>query len=216
MNQRWMTDQFRTWAALEDGGQEFSGEDSPKVTLEYHGGDKIHLSLSAPWLQNPSPSSPSGRLWGLWEHEVVEVFISGPEESYLELEFGPFGHYLALGFRGRRQLVTEDYQINALSFWRDRKGARSPQGEQERPNRGQRLFWGAHCELNLSTLPPPYRAQPSGWGVNAFWCFDSIKTESARFYCCASPLPGSSPNFHQPQYFPKWSPEGLSDTLYQS
>ena len=43
----------------------------------------------------------SGSVDGLWHHEVVEVFFLNSETSdYLELEFGPEGHYLVLRFRG--------------------------------------------------------------------------------------------------------------------
>ena len=33
---------------------------------------------------------------GLWDYEVVELFLLNSDtEEYLELEFGPHGHYLA-------------------------------------------------------------------------------------------------------------------------
>lgn len=60
------------------------------------GGIKIKASaLSRPNLK--IPDAPLGRLDGLWEYDVVEVFFAG-SDSYLEIELGAGGHWLVLAF----------------------------------------------------------------------------------------------------------------------
>ena len=46
---------------------------------------------------------------GLWDYEVAEVFfLNSSTEEYLELEFGPHRHFLALKFKGPRNGVQTD------------------------------------------------------------------------------------------------------------
>ena len=45
------------------------------------------------------PDAPRGaRVANLWEYDVVECFLVGPDGRYLELELGAGGHFLALLF----------------------------------------------------------------------------------------------------------------------
>src|SRR3989339_1020323 len=45
------------------------------------------------------PQAPTGtRVEGLWNYDVVEVFLVGPGHQYLEIELGAGGHFLALQF----------------------------------------------------------------------------------------------------------------------
>jgi hypothetical protein len=69
------------------------------------------VRIEAPYHRDPAPNSPPGRLWELWEHEVVEVYLAGPRTSYVELEFGPHGHYLALRLEGERNIVDEHLPV---------------------------------------------------------------------------------------------------------
>src|SRR5690606_9417874 len=68
--------------------------------------DHLDLCLrwDVPFYRDPPPAGASGRYEGLWNHEVVECFLAVPETGqYLELEFGPHGHWLALEFESYRQ-----------------------------------------------------------------------------------------------------------------
>jgi len=67
--------------------------------------DGRRLSIRAPFHGDPAPDGPPGSLWKLWEHEVVELFLLGQGDHYLELELGPHGHYLVLRLEGRRNVV---------------------------------------------------------------------------------------------------------------
>nr|WP_276603414.1 rhomboid family intramembrane serine protease [Nannocystis pusilla] len=61
--------------------------------------------------RRPVPRRPTATcpIWldpGLWNFEVVELFLHAPDDRYLELEFGPHGHSLALQLHGVRNLVA--------------------------------------------------------------------------------------------------------------
>ena len=59
--------------------------------------DTLIFEFQAPFHNDPPPpdSSPQS-LWGLWDFEVVELFLVGADGEYLEAEFGPHGHHLLL------------------------------------------------------------------------------------------------------------------------
>ena len=58
------------------------------------------------------PPGPAGSTDELWNHEVVEVFIMGRAERYLEIEMSPHGHYLALKLQGARNIVTKEIPLD--------------------------------------------------------------------------------------------------------
>ena len=59
-------------------------------------GDSLMIQIDAPFYADPPPPTPAGPTDGLWEFEVVEVFIGGSSSNYLEVELGPHGHHLVL------------------------------------------------------------------------------------------------------------------------
>ena len=155
---------------------------------------------------------PQGRLWQLWEHEVVEIFIAGEDGHYLELEFGPWGHYLALTFSDVRQILDDSCHLDHFSIEHcpnDKKNRRNWISSSIIPNK----YLPQLIKLN----PQSSEGQPSfAWRVNAFWCFfpspytmsnGEDQKNGSRKLCCSYPLPGSQADFHQPQYFPLWFPD---------
>lgn len=93
--------------------------------------DPTHLVVvvDAPFHGDPPPGRPPGSTERLWEHEVVEVFLVGAEDDYLEVELGPHGHYLVLRLHGYRNVVARqlplDYAV-AISGQRWRGQGRLP------------------------------------------------------------------------------------------
>ena len=75
----------------------------PQLRLSF-GLSNLVVEVSAPFHGDPAPVAAPGSLHGLWDYEVVELFLLGDRECYLELEFGPHGHYLALRLEGVRQI----------------------------------------------------------------------------------------------------------------
>lgn len=129
--------------------------------------DVLDIRFQAPFYNDPPPKAPAGSLNGLWEYEVVEVFIAHGE-TYTELEFGPHGHYLLLKLEGVRNLVVGELPLNYTSFLE---------------NDG----WKGEAQVKLSDLP----AFP--WTFNAF----AIHGVHSRVYKAAFPPGGAEPDFHR-------------------
>lgn len=136
----------------------------------------LRVQIEAPFHGDPGPAGPPGRLNGLWNYEVVELFLANEEGHYLELEFGPHGHYLALRFAGARQLVRDDLPV----VYRAEIAGRS---------------WRGWAETPLAALPLGSRL------ANAYAIHGQGE---ARRYLAAHPLAGSRPDFHQPHRFQPW------------
>jgi hypothetical protein len=139
--------------------------------------DSLRVLVDAPFHGDSPPPMPPGSTPGLWNHEVVELFVAssaaGGVVHYLELELGPFGHHLALSFRGVRcQIALHD----------------------ELPLRVERAQgrWRGEAELPLSWLPK------SPWRANAYAIHGS---GADRRYLAWQPVPGEKPDFHRPEVF---------------
>ncbi len=135
--------------------------------------DGLRVSIEAPFHGDPAPTAPPGPLWGLWEHEVVELFVLGAGDRYTELELGPHGHHLLLRLEGRRNPVETLLPVDA--HW-ERHGGR----------------WRATTVLAPAVLPP----RP--WRLNAYAIHG---TGAERRYLAWAPVPGPQPDFHRLEHF---------------
>jgi hypothetical protein len=126
------------------------------------------LTWDAPWPRGPVPNEPPGQCWGLWESAVVELFLASAEGPYVEFEFGPGGHWLALYLTSYRRL---DRQLSGVHYrwWRD----------------GDR--WRGEATV---PLPESHRWQ-SG---NAYFIDGDA---GSRRYCAASSVHDVAPDFHR-------------------
>ena len=151
-----------------------------EVTLELRWDEgALHIHVDAPFWGDPRPDGAASSTEGLWEFEVVELFVADAESPsmYTEIELGPHGHFLVLLFSGVRQRVAEGIPIDF-----------SPTIEGRR--------WSGVATLDADHLP----AQP--WRANAYAIHG---VGSGRRYLAAHPLPGPRADFHQPERFPRLS-----------
>ena len=135
---------------------------------------ELRICIDAPFHDDPAPPMPRGTCPTLWEYETVELFVAGAGEGYLELEFGPHGHHLALCFSAVRQRVVGVEPPIAYDV--ARAGSR----------------WLGMAILSRTLLPG---------GPHRFNAYALHGTGSARRYLAWSPVPSTSPDFHQPKYF---------------
>jgi len=163
---------------------------SVRIEAEWHGGavgpehwitihmldmePGIQLRITAPFYGDPAPpTTPVGPTDGLWEFEVVEVFIAGPGEQYLEIELSPTGHYLVLELNGIRRpvrtLLPIDFRAEVV-------------GDQ----------WTGVANIPQDLLP----SGPLRFNATAIH-----GAGTARTYLSAVPLPGPQPDFHQVNCF---------------
>lgn len=140
------------------------------------------VQVEADYHGDPPPDGPPGPTSGLWEHEVVELFLVDGER-YTEIELGPHGHHLVLQLHGVRRVVCDrlplDYQASI-------DGAR----------------WRGLARIDAALLP--LRAETDRPATfNAY----AIHGRGAdRRYLAACPVPGDAPDFHRLTAFPAWPP----------
>lgn len=152
--------------------REWSGEAlGERFAIEVHEGG---VRVEGPFFGEDMRPEAEGFCGRLWEHEVVEVFLAEDGGRYVEIELGPYGHWLVLAFDGYRQGGEVHGVVNSMNA--ERAGGR----------------WRG--ELSL---------EPGWWsGVlarsvvgNAF----AIHTRHGRRRYCAAfpPGDGSRPDFHR-------------------
>lgn len=161
-----------TW----DGGR-LSPENAAHVSLRIQGSQAV-FAVDAQYHRDPLPDAPAGPLWGLWEHEVVELFVATSPREYVELELGPHGHWIALSFQGVRNAIACPCPSRSWA----RVEAERWRGE-------------LHVPASLVRDASTFNAC-SIHGVGA-----------QRVYASSTPLPGEQPDFHQPDHFSRieWS-----------
>jgi len=138
----------------------------------------IEVVVEAPFHDDPAPASDPGPTDRLWEYEVVELFLLGADERYLEIELGPHGHHLGLQLVGRRRVVEQGFPIE---FRVERSAAR----------------WHGLARLDLAHRPP---------GLGSANAYAIHGTGAARRYLAAHPVPGPQPDFHRLECFPPLDP----------
>ena len=144
------------------------------------GNELVKIAVLSPLRGDPAPGLGAGPCPCLWEYEVVEVFLLGDDERYLEVELGPHGHYLVLSLHGRRRIVAEHVIDYAVVL----DGAR----------------WRGRASFPRALVPAPLRA------VNAHAIFGP---KGARVHASCVPVPGPAPDFHRLDRFAGFDPDGV-------
>jgi hypothetical protein len=96
---------------------------------------------SAPFYNNPPPpKSDHETCICLWEFEVIEVFVKGRMDKYIEIELSPHGEYLILAMDGHKQRFHE--ALHPISY----------------KSKILQETWTAEIVIPFSFLPPPFLA----------------------------------------------------------
>ncbi len=131
--------------------------------------DALIVGVDAPFHGDRAPALPTGSTDGLWDYEVVELFLLGVEDAYLEIELGPHGHYLVLQLKGERRVIKKGLPIAYASEIDGRR-------------------WRGSAEIPLAYLPP---------GVDRGNAFAIHGEGKNRRYLAAFPTGGETPDFHK-------------------
>jgi hypothetical protein len=131
------------------------------------------IKVVAPFYGDHPPQGVAGPTDRLWNHEVVELFVKGPGPAYTEIELGPHGHHLVLRLNDVRQLRDS---LHPIDFVATRRGPR----------------WHGRALVPTALLPP------LPWTGNAYAI---AGVGAGRRYMAWAPVPGLSPDFHQPEWF---------------
>lgn len=120
------------------------------------------------------PAAPTDRpLEGLWEYDVVEVFVVGENGHYLEVELGAGGHWLVLGFDGVRHRSNSYADVQLECHFET----------------GEKV-WKSQIVIPWDMVPHPVAR------LNAY----AICSGQFLAY---SPVPGAVADYHQPTVFPE-------------
>ena len=120
------------------------------------------------------PDAPRGaRVNGLWNFDVLELFLVGTNKHYLELELGAGGHYLILSFDAVRHCSNE-HSDTLLDVHYEQHSETS---------------WVSEVTIPWDVLPKKIHA------MNAYMVVEP-------YYLAMHPVPGNKPDFHQPDAFP--------------
>ena len=162
----------RTW-----DGQPVPPDEHATLDFRAIGGD-LEVRVDSPYRADPPPEAAPGSVDELYRYEVVEVFLLGEGERYLEVELGPGGHYWVLQLEGYRTRIRSGLPIELRT---QALGSR----------------WSGIARIGASLLPRGLRA------ANAYALHGP---SAARRHLAAHPLPGDAPDFHRIDAFPRWIP----------
>lgn len=139
-------------------------------------GDALVMLVEGPFNGDRPPPGMPGPTPKLWEHEVVELFIVGPAERYLEIELSPFGHHLVLQLEGVRNIVASQLPVAYATAWADDR-------------------WKGEVRVPRSYLPVP-----------ALTCnaYRVAGVGPARAWHALAAVPGERPDFHRLAHFVPW------------
>lgn len=114
---------------------------------------------------------------GLWDYDVVELFLVGENGHYLEVELGAGGHWLVLSFDAVRHRSNSHLDLEAVrTFEKDA------------------TTWKSSIVIPWELIPQPVKS------LNAY----AICQGSFLAY---NPVPGVIADYHQPETFPAASLE---------
>jgi hypothetical protein len=162
--------------------------DNAEITLKFsraktqNGTDgDLLIQVEAPFFDDPKlpEGTPAGFVDGLWDYEVVEIFLLGTDGKYLEIELGPRGHYLVYFLEGARNVTNSHLTLENYTAEVSGDGKRW---------KGEAL------------IPPQYLPQ----GLNKFNAYAIHKSDPGRVYMSLFPVPTGkfqNPDFHRLEYF---------------
>ena len=136
----------------------------------------LTINVSSPFYDDPhlpDMTKNPGTMDKLYNYEVVEVFLLGENEHYLEIELGPRGQYLVLELKGYRNVTR--YPI-ALPHYQSKVD-------------GQR--WTGSALIPKSLLPSKITR------LNAYAIYGS---GTNRTYMSLFPAPANHSNFTAPDF----------------
>lgn len=160
---------------------EFAHDDEHRL---FSANFKVQKSKQFFWLTNQNFQAESKKNWGLWNYDVVEVFLQPRLEitythtPYIELQVSPLNQGFNLVIIEPRQIY---YTPLDLRFFH----------ETVLTETNERYIWNTKLTLEL----PFYSKYLFG---NCFACLGQGEN---REYFGLNLKPGVSPDFHRPDYF---------------
>ncbi len=127
-----------------------------------------------------APHAPVGFTDGLWEYDVLELFAVAPDGTYIEIELGPRGHWLAYWFSLYRERVVREIDRTQLVYTAQLVGS----------------SWSVECSFPSAWLP-------SQWADLRWNCYQIRRRGDAGEYdyLAWKSDPTVAPDFHRTECF---------------
>jgi len=182
-----------------------------EIELKPLNGSTFEMNVEAPFFNDPpNPGGEAGQPFhGLWEFEVVELFLANDANQYVEIELGPWGQHIVLLLDGARNAIKHSLPLEYTakihqrgddnsSGWRH--GRHGPgkwfgHGRGGPGGRGRGNCWEGRAIIPSSYLPPNVTR------VNAYAIHGSGEN---RTYEALYPVPTGQftvPDFHRLEFF---------------
>lgn len=166
-------------------GTKLEFEDQVTVCISFEEAtESVVVSVDAPFYNDPKPVplNAASNFDGLWNFEVVEVFIKGKQDKYLEMEMGPHGQYLILACNGYRQCFVRG--IEPVSYTANIEGSR----------------WRGKLVIQSKLLPPVSAIVSSPFTFNAFSIHNKKGSDNERVHASLFPPPKASEDYRTPDF----------------
>ncbi len=132
---------------------------------------------------------PSSERWGLWERDVVEVFVNPQPERmnhYYEFEVAPNNQWIDL------EIDLEKEPFNDAAW--DSHFAHATRLDPTNH------FWSCELRIPVASMGVKAIRTDTEWRIN-FYRADGLGSDTERRLVCWSPVQGETPNFHVPSRF---------------
>lgn len=146
------------------------------VSVKWLKNGNLSINIDAPFANDPKPVCENTACWGLWNYEVVELFLvgEGNPTPYTEIEISPWGNHLVLQLLGYRNVIEQELPLNIINVKRDAKR------------------WQAHAIIDADLIPK---------GLLKVNAFRVSGVEPNRDYHVMTPMKGLEPDFHHIDQF---------------
>lgn len=149
------------------------------LTLDSSSEDVLQVIVQAPFFDDPAPPvADNSTFIGLWDYEVVELFLLNDADQYLQVQLAPRGQFFVLLFDGERNYKRFSLPLTVSSVITG----------------GADASWTATAEIPTDYLP---------YMVTRVNVYSTHGVGDNRLYEAYSPAPSTAtqPDYHNLEYF---------------
>lgn len=171
---------------------------------------QLEITVDAPFYDDPHmpDDAPKESFMGLWDYEVVELFLLGNDDHYLEIELGPKGQYLLLQLKGYRNAIMTQMSLYNNHFNATITDKNNPYPDGNATWHGRAVIPNCYLPQNITKF--------NAYAIHAN---SSEISNDNRTYMSLFPVPTGKyegADFHRLEYFGDWTDFDYSSTTTDS
>ncbi|KAF2364534.1 hypothetical protein FHG87_004712 [Trinorchestia longiramus] len=154
-----------------------------KISIDSSSSTSLVVTAEAVFSNDPVPEGvlSGSNFVGLWDYEVMDLFLANDQDQYIQIELSPYGLFCVLLFDGERQNIRYSLPVDDVefSFDTDSSGV---------------WYWTTQLTVPTQYIPP---------NITKFNAYSSHGVGESRVYEAYSPAPrdAAQPDFHNLVYF---------------